>query len=61
MARIGHRLVAHYFLLTEEDLENWEMDAEEFAIDEGGESWKFQVSISQNSTQPAENPMDTRK
>ena len=35
--------MAHYFLLTEEDLENWEADAEEFAIDEGGESWKFQV------------------
>jgi hypothetical protein len=38
-------LVAFYFLLTEEDLENWEADAEEFAIDEGGESWKFQVRL----------------
>ncbi|XP_022099682.1 importin-11-like [Acanthaster planci] len=36
-----HRLLAQYFLLTQEDLEMWENDPEGFTIDEGGESWKF--------------------
>ncbi|XP_063215721.1 importin-11-like isoform X2 [Bacillus rossius redtenbacheri] len=37
------KLVTHYFLLTKADLEQWDSDPEGFAIDEGGESWKYSL------------------
>nr|CAD7396049.1 unnamed protein product [Timema cristinae] len=37
------KLVTHYFLLTTEDLKQWDSDPEGFAIDEGGESWKYSL------------------
>nr|CAD7589784.1 unnamed protein product [Timema genevievae] len=37
------KLVTHYFLLTTDDLKQWDSDPEGFAIDEGGESWKYSL------------------
>lgn len=40
---ICRRLLTFYFLLTEEDLNCWDTSPEEFAVDEGGEAWKFSL------------------
>ncbi|XP_017775673.1 PREDICTED: importin-11 [Nicrophorus vespilloides] len=37
------KLVSHYFILTQEDLELWDADPETFANDEGGECWKYSL------------------
>ncbi|XP_049837055.1 importin-11 isoform X1 [Schistocerca gregaria] len=37
------KLVSHYFLLTQDDLQLWDSDPESFATDEGGESWKYSL------------------
>ncbi|XP_071964409.1 importin-11-like isoform X2 [Antedon mediterranea] len=41
LTEIGTRLLTSYFLLTPEDLYNWENDPEDFTADEVGESWKY--------------------
>ncbi|XP_011635058.1 importin-11 [Pogonomyrmex barbatus] len=41
LTEICSRLVTHYFLLTPADLEMWDTQPESFAIDDGGESWKY--------------------
>ena len=39
-----HKLILHYFLLTQDDLEVWDSDPEGFCMDvEGGESWKYSL------------------
>ncbi|XP_034026426.1 importin-11 [Thalassophryne amazonica] len=44
LTEIGRRLVSHYFLLTDEELEMWEEDPESFAVEEtGGDSWKYSL------------------
>ncbi|XP_013780751.1 importin-11-like [Limulus polyphemus] len=43
LTEICRRLLTNYFLLTEEDLDSWDNDPEEFATDEGGETWKFSL------------------
>lgn len=35
------KIIMHYFLLTKSDLDLWDEDPESFALDEGGESWKY--------------------
>jgi hypothetical protein len=40
---IIEKLLSHYFLLTPEDLENWESDPEAYVGDEGGDSWKYNL------------------
>lgn len=40
---ICKRLLTHYFLLKQRDLEQWDNDPESFATDEGGESWKYSL------------------
>ncbi|XP_077988870.1 importin-11-like [Glandiceps talaboti] len=40
---ICKRLISQYFLLTDEELQMWETDAEGFCVDEGGESFKFSL------------------
>lgn len=40
------KLVTHYFLLTQDDLDMWDADPETFVNDEGGESWKYSLRVS---------------
>lgn len=44
--RLGYiieKLLMHYFLITPNDMENWENDPETFVGDEGGDSWKYDL------------------
>jgi hypothetical protein len=44
--RLGYiveKLLMHYFLLTPNDIEQWENDPETFVGDEGGDSWKYDL------------------
>lgn len=43
LTEICSRLVTHYFLLTPADLELWDTDPENFVVDDGGESWKYNL------------------
>ncbi|XP_066986451.1 importin-11 [Macrobrachium rosenbergii] len=44
LAGMCHKLISHYFLLTQSDLEVWDSDPEGFCMDvEGGESWKYSL------------------
>lgn len=40
---IMEKLIMHYFLITPEDMENWDSDPEGFVADEGGDSWKYNL------------------
>lgn len=37
------KLITHYFLLTQQDLQLWDSDPESFVTDEGGECWKYNL------------------
>lgn len=41
LSYICEKIIMHYFLLTQTDLDQWDDDPEGFALDEGGESWKY--------------------
>ncbi|XP_076047855.1 importin beta11 [Oratosquilla oratoria] len=44
LAGMCHKLISHYFLLTQEDLDVWDSDPEGFCMEvEGGESWKYSL------------------
>lgn len=43
LREICHRLVSQYFLLTSEDLSNWDADPEGFCLEEGGDSYKYSL------------------
>ncbi|KAF7386417.1 importin-11 isoform X1 [Vespula maculifrons] len=43
LTEICSRLVTHYFLLTPADLELWDTDPENLAVDDGGEPWKYNL------------------
>ncbi|XP_055941149.1 importin-11-like [Argiope bruennichi] len=43
LKEICDQLLSRYFLLSEHDITSWEYTPEEFASDEGGESWKFSL------------------
>ncbi|XP_071542766.1 importin-11-like [Panulirus ornatus] len=44
LAGMCHKLISHYFLLTQDDLEVWDSDPEGFCMEvEGGESWKYSL------------------
>lgn len=40
---ISEKIITYYFLLTPKDLEQWDEDAEQYACDECGESWKYDL------------------
>ena len=40
---MGRQLIERYLLLSQEDLHLWENNPEEFAIEEGGEAWKYSL------------------
>ncbi|KAJ6635893.1 Importin-11 [Pseudolycoriella hygida] len=41
LSYICEKIVMHYFLLTQPELEQWDDDPEAFCLDESGESWKY--------------------
>lgn len=46
LAYISEKIITYYFLLTPHDLELWDEDPEQYACDEGGESWKYDLRVS---------------
>lgn len=46
LSYICEKIVMHYFLLTQSDLEQWDDDPEAFCLDETGESWKYALKVS---------------
>ncbi|GJQ74570.1 Ranbp11 [Trypoxylus dichotomus] len=49
LAEICKKLVSHYFILTQDELDMWDNDPENFANDEAGESWKYSLRPSMES------------
>lgn len=45
LAEICKKLVSHYFILTQDELDMWDNDPENFANDEAGESWKYSLRV----------------
>lgn len=43
LSYISEKIVTYYFLLTPKDLEQWDDDPEQYACDECGESWKYDL------------------
>lgn len=43
---ISEKIITYYFLLTPKDLELWNEDPEQYAFDEVGESWKYELRVS---------------
>ncbi|KAK9880322.1 hypothetical protein WA026_010202 [Henosepilachna vigintioctopunctata] len=43
LTEICKRLVTHYFVLTQDELDTWDADPESFANDEIGDSWKYSL------------------
>jgi hypothetical protein len=43
LSYIIDKLLMHYFLLTPNDIEQWENDPETYVADEGGDSWKYDL------------------
>lgn len=46
LSYISEKIITYYFLLTPQDLELWDDDPEQYACDEGGESWKYDLRVS---------------
>ncbi|CAH1127188.1 unnamed protein product [Ceutorhynchus assimilis] len=40
---ICRKLVGHYFILTQDELDTWDADPEAFSNDESGDSWKYSL------------------
>lgn len=40
------KLIGHYFILTKDELETWDVDPETFCNDESGDSWKYSLRVS---------------
>lgn len=39
------KLVVHYFILTQDELDTWDSDPEAFSNDECGDSWKYSLRV----------------
>lgn len=37
--------MTHYFLLTQQDFDLWDRDPESYDLDEGGDSWKYNLRV----------------
>lgn len=42
---ICRKLVGHYFVLTQDELDIWDADPEAFSNDECGDSWKYSLRV----------------
>lgn len=43
LSYISEKIITYYFLLTPKDLVQWDEDPEQYACDECGESWKYDL------------------
>lgn len=43
LSYIFEKIIMHYFLLTTEEFELWDSDPESYVLDEGGDSWKYNL------------------
>ncbi|KAL9692091.1 hypothetical protein quinque_005548, partial [Culex quinquefasciatus] len=43
LSYIFEKIIMHYFLLTSEEFELWDSDPESYVMDEGGDSWKYNL------------------
>ncbi|XP_055641896.1 importin-11 isoform X2 [Toxorhynchites rutilus septentrionalis] len=43
LSYIFEKIIMHYFLLTSEEFELWDSDPESYVLDEGGDSWKYNL------------------
>lgn len=43
LSYISEKIITYYFLLTPADLAQWDADPEQYACDECGESWKYDL------------------
>lgn len=43
LSYISEKVITYYFLLTPKDLEQWDDNPEQYACDECGESWKYDI------------------
>lgn len=50
LSYISEKIITYYFLLTPQDLELWDDDPEQYACDEGGESWKYDLRVNMHQT-----------
>lgn len=46
LTEMCRKLISHYFILTQDDLNMWESEPETFAIDEVGDNWKYSLRVS---------------
>ncbi|XP_060524948.1 importin-11 [Cylas formicarius] len=46
---ITRKLIGHYFILTQDELDMWDADPEGFSIDESGDSWKYSLRPSMDN------------
>ncbi|XP_066152603.1 importin-11 [Euwallacea fornicatus] len=46
---IFRKLVGHYFILTQEELDEWDSDPEAFSNDDCGDSWKYRLRPSMDT------------
>lgn len=49
LSYISEKIITYYFLLTPKDLAQWDDDPEQYACDECGESWKYDLRPSTES------------
>uniref|UniRef100_A0AAR5PV48 Importin N-terminal domain-containing protein n=2 Tax=Dendroctonus ponderosae TaxID=77166 RepID=A0AAR5PV48_DENPD len=49
IADICRKLVGHYFVLTQDELDAWDADPEAFSNDECGDSWKYSLRPSMHT------------
>jgi hypothetical protein len=43
LVSVCQAIVFHYFLLTQEELDEWKNDPETFSFQEAGDAWKFSL------------------
>ncbi|XP_072393190.1 importin-11-like [Diabrotica undecimpunctata] len=43
VADMCRKLIGHYFILTQDELDTWDSDPEDFSNDESGDSWKYSL------------------
>ncbi|XP_076251460.1 importin beta11 [Rhynchophorus ferrugineus] len=46
---VCRKLIGHYFILTQDELEMWDADPESFSNDECGDSWKYSLRPSMDT------------
>jgi hypothetical protein len=44
--KLAEILITKYMRLTEDDLEEWDSNPEEWALEEEADSWKYQLRVS---------------